>query len=95
MPELCFDSIAHAGAPAPILKVKSVQPLVDHVLKVSFSTGETKQIDMKPLLSQPAFAPLVDEGLFNAVYVDYGCPVWDDGNIDIAPEYLYQHSVAM
>ena len=90
-----IDGIAYAGEPKPALRVRSVQPLTDHILKVSFSTGETKQVDFKPLLSTPAFAPLVDERLFNAVYVDYGCPVWDDGNIDIAPEYLYQNGVAM
>ena len=89
------DGIAYAGEAAPALKVRSVQPLADHFLKVSFTNGETKRVDFKPLLTLPAFAPLADESLFNAVYVDYGCPVWDDGHIDIAPEYLYQNGVAM
>ena len=88
-----IDGIAYAGEQKPALRVRNVQPLADHVLKVSFNTGETKQVDFKPLLSLPAFAPLTDDSLFNAVYVDYGCPVWDDGNIDIAPEYLYQNGV--
>ena len=26
------------------------------------------------------------------VYIDYGVTVWNDGDIDIAPEYLYRHS---
>jgi len=26
------------------------------------------------------------------VYLDYGVPVWADGDIDLAPEYLYEHS---
>ena len=89
-----IDGIAYDGEPKPVLKVKSVQPLMDHILKVSFNTGETKQVDCKPLLSMPVFAPLADERLFNAVYVDYGCPVWD-GDIDIAPEYLYQNGVTI
>ena len=37
-------------------------------------------------------APLADEHTFAGVYIDYGMTVWNDGDIDIAPEYLYQHS---
>lgn len=48
----------------------------------------------KPLLSSPAFAPLTDKAIFGAVYIDYGVPVWKDGDIDIAPEYLYENGVA-
>mgnify|MGYP003368760364 CR=1 FL=1 len=31
---------------------------------------------------------------FAGVYIDYGVTVWRDGDIDIAPEYLYEHPVA-
>lgn len=50
--------------------------------------------DFKPLLSQPAFAPLEDEAAFSGVYIDYGVTVWNDGDIDIAPQYLYDHASA-
>ena len=30
---------------------------------------------------------------FRGVYIDYGVTVWNDGDIDIAPEYLYENSV--
>lgn len=33
-----------------------------------------------------------DEHTFAGVYIDYGVTVWNDGDIDIAPEYLYRHS---
>jgi hypothetical protein len=31
--------------------------------------------------------------VFKGVYIDYGVPVWNDGDIDIAPETLYEQSV--
>lgn len=88
-----IDQIAYAGDPAPMLKVWGVRPLEDYRLWLRFSTGEDKIFDLKPLLSLPAFAPLVEESTFRSVYIDYGVPVWNDGNIDIAPEELYAKSI--
>jgi len=45
-------------------------------------------------LKAPAFAPLEDDKVFRSVYIDYGAPVWNDGDIDIAPETLYYEGVA-
>lgn len=53
-----------------------------------------KVFDFTPLLKDVGFAPLKDEHTFAGVYIDYGVTVWNDGDIDIAPEYLYEHSVA-
>jgi len=36
---------------------------------------------------------LKDEQLFRQVYIDYGVPVWNDGEIDIAPEALYEQGL--
>ena len=83
------DGIAYAGESDPIIKVSGVRPLADHQLWIRFSTGEIKIFDFGPLLSQAAFAPLADESVFRQVYIDYGVTVWQDGNIDIAPEILY------
>ena len=74
------DGIAYAGDPAPMIKVR-------------FSTGTAKIMDFRPLLKTPAFAPLADEEVFRSVYIDRGIAVWNDGEIDIAPEYLYEHGV--
>lgn len=84
-----IDGIAYAGDPAPMIKVSGVRPLDDYMLWVRFSTGEAKLFDFKPLLSRPAFAPLMNKEVFKSVYIDYGVTVWDDGSIDIAPETLY------
>lgn len=89
------DGIAYAGEPSMPLKISGVRPLTDYMLWVRFSTGEAKIFDFKPLLNEPAFAPLSDESLFRAVYIDYGVTVWNEGAIDIAPEYLYENGTTV
>ena len=86
------ENIAYAGEPAPMLKVTGIRPMKDHKLWLRFSTGEARLFDFAPLLSAPAFAPLADAELFSQVYIDRGVPVWNDGDIDIAPETLYENS---
>ena len=65
--------------------------MAEHRLWLRFNTEEIKVFDFKPLLSAPAFHPLKEITLFNTVFLEYGVPVWGDGSIDIAPEYLYEH----
>lgn len=88
------DGIAYAGEKAPAIKVSGIRPMENYVLWIRFSTGEARVFDLKPLLDSPAFAPLKDKAVFQGVYIDYGVAVWMDGDVDIAPEYLYQNSIA-
>jgi len=89
------NGIAYAGEQVPMIKIGGVRPLDDYKLWVRFTTGEAKIFDFKPLLDTPGFAPLKDENVFKQVYIDYGITVWQDGNIDIAPEKLYEDGVAI
>ena len=68
-----------------------MRPLKNHKLWVRFNTGEAKIFDFTGLLNSPGFLPLKDKEVFNSVYIDYGVTVWNDGDIDIAPEYLYEN----
>lgn len=90
-----INGIAYAGEPSSVLKVSGVRPMDDYKLWVRFNTGEAKIFDFKPLLDRPAFNPLIDKNVFNAVYIDYGVTVWDGGEIDIAPETLYEKGVTV
>jgi hypothetical protein len=83
------DGIVYAGNPAPILKVRTIRALSNYHIRLEFSTGETGEFDFSPLLALPAFQPLRDKTLFDHVYLERGIPSWDGGNIDIAPEALY------
>jgi len=82
------DGIVYADDPEPVVKVISARALDDYKLWVRFASGETKEVDFKPLLKKKAFLGLNDEEIWKGVYVDYNTTVWDNGAIDIAPEYL-------
>jgi len=88
------NGIVYADNPAPLITVKQVRPLDDYKLLVRFSTGEEKKVDVSDILNEPVFKPLKDISLFKRAYIDYGTVVWNNGTIDIAPEYLYDVGVA-
>ena len=89
------DGIAYAGEGKKPLAVLAVRPLDNYKLWAHFSTGSYKVFDFKPLLDSGAFKALKDKNIFNSVYVDGGVPCWNNGQIDIAPEYLYENGVAV
>jgi len=89
------DGIAYAGEKDRSITVISVRALNDYKLWLRFSTGETKIFNFEPLLKMEVFQPLRDKSSFGSVYVDYGIPAWNDGAIDIAPEYLYQNGISV
>ena len=89
-----INGIAYSGDNDKPITVISARALEDYTLWLRFSTGETKTFDIAPLLSTSAFQLLSVENLFKSVYVEYGIPVWNNGEIDIAPEYLYQNGVS-
>lgn len=88
------NGIAYAGEPTPELRISGIRPLENHRLWVRFNNSEEKIVDFKPFLSFPAFAPLSNPENFRNVYIDYGIPVWCDGDIDIAPETLYEKGIS-
>lgn len=76
------------------LYVTDVKPLADMMMILTFSTNEQKLYDASQLLSFPVFIKLADTNVFlNPVIVD-GVVTWDEDNIDIAPETMYENSVA-
>lgn len=88
-----IDGIAYAGeCPKPV-NAKSIRPLEDYRLLILFSNGEQRVFDFKPLLDMPCYKSLRDIDTFKQVYVEYGTAVWDNGEIDIAPETLFEESI--
>lgn len=87
------NGIAYAGELAPPIKISGVRPMENYKLWVRFNNGVAKIFDFTPIIDSPAFSPLKDKDVFNSVYIDYGVTVWKDGEIDIAPEYLYEHGI--
>jgi hypothetical protein len=83
------DGVVYAGNPVPLLKVIAVQILDGYCMRLEFSNGEVKEFDFALLLDTPCFQPLREKTLFDSVYLDHGVPSWNGGNIDIAPESLF------
>ena len=74
------------------LDVVAVTPLPDFMLDLVFANGEKRRVDMKPLLTMKPWIRLAHSQLFERVRVDYGTVVWP-GELDVAPETLYEDSV--
>lgn len=77
-----------------MIQVTSVKTVSDFRLVVTFNTGERRCFDMHPYLQYPVFRRLENPAFFNLARVDYGTVTWP-GEIDIAPETLYEHSEPM
>lgn len=75
-----------------MVEVVSVFPEDDYKLLLSFDTGELRRFDMKPYLHYPVYRRLENKGFFRLAQVGYGTVTWP-GEIDIAPETLYEESV--
>ncbi len=86
------DGIAYAGKKMKEIAVQAVKPLDDMMMIVTFESGEKRLYDATQLLAYPAFQRLKDDEIFKNAKVEYGVVTWDDGEIDIAPETMYETS---
>ena len=78
------DGICYAGEIVPDIEVVDAQPLYDGMMIVTFSTGEKRLFDTTKLKG-PVFTSLNPT-------VSHGVITWDNGNIDISPEAVYEYS---
>ncbi len=79
---------------ADVLRIADAEPLGGHALRLVFSTGEMREVDVRPLVEQiggPVFEPLRDPTYFARVSADPVCGtvVWPNG-ADLAPTALYE-----
>ena len=74
------------------LDVVAVTARADFQLDLVYANGEKRRFDMKPLLTIKPWLRLANQQLFERVRTDYGTVVWP-GEVDIAPETLYDDSV--
>lgn len=74
-------------------KVKSVVPLDDYILEVTFVDSELKRYDVKPLFGEiPHFIDLKENNLFSKVTVGpggYGI-IWND-DVDLSCDELWEN----
>jgi len=77
-----------------LLDVIDVKVQEGNTLLLEFENGEKRRFDMTTYFEERPFSRLKDSALFAMARVDYGTVVWP-GNIDIAPETLYDLSVPL
>lgn len=85
----------YAESQEPMLAITAAENLGAYQLKVHFNTGEDRVFDGRSLLSAEVFAPLADEKVFSDYKLDYETLTWLNGEVDIAPEYVLEHSTAI
>lgn len=88
-----INNICYAGKLEDEIKITNAKPLMGGMVLITFSTGEKRLFDTT-LLEGEAFKPLADEKVFNNPVVFHGILTWNNGEIDIAPEKVYQESYA-
>jgi hypothetical protein len=78
------------------LHVTEVEYLSEYRLRLSFSDGVCKEVDLKDELYGEVFEPLKDLAFFRQVAVnpDTNTIEWPNG-ADFAPEFLYQIGQAL
>ncbi len=86
------DGICYADNDEKLLNIVGFKANDDYTVRLKFSNGEIRTVDMRPLLSHKTFKPLEDINKFKDVSLEYGTLNWLDGEIDIAPEYLWERS---
>jgi hypothetical protein len=73
-----------------LVRVKEVEPLHDFVVRVAFTDGSTKDIDIEKYLHGPVFDEIRgNPAIFRTVKVTEGRTIgWGD-EVDIDPDTLY------
>jgi hypothetical protein len=73
----------------PLVRVKSVEPLENFRVRITFQNDVQKEIDLERFLRGEIFAPIRENPeMFRSVKVIGGTIGWDNG-ADIDPDVLY------
>ena len=71
--------------------VEAVTAQDDYTLLLTFTGGEKRLYNARPLLEKSIYYPLKNIDFFLSAKVECGTVVWND-DVDIAPEHLYERS---
>ena len=75
------------------LEIINAQYTKGYCIEATFNNGEVREMDFSKVIEQyPVFKILADRDIFKNFTVTDTLE-WNDGAIDIAPEYFYDHSV--
>ena len=64
-----------------------------HQLKLQFEDGSAGKVDLRKYIDEgTVFEKLNDPRYLATMRIEYGALVWGDGEVDIAPEALYEEA---
>lgn len=86
-----MNGIVCGGEPVASIEISSVKALDDMIMLISFSTDETRLFDAT-ILQGEVFEPLKKKEIFENPIINHGVVTWDGGNVDCAPEFMYDNS---
>ncbi len=73
----------------PLVRVKAIEPMLGFQVRIQFSNGAQRIVDLGLYLHGPIFESIRhDMALFRAMKVEGGAIAWDNG-ADIDPDVLY------
>ena len=75
-----------------MIRIRKVKPLERYIVRLEFTNGKQKTVDLEPYLVGPMFEPLRrDPSMFKTITVDkqLGTIVWENG-ADIDPDVLWR-----
>ena len=85
------DGICYADSLAPVLKIVAAENVGDYLVGVWFDNGRHCLFDGRNLEGE-VFEPLKTPKDFSNWTLDSETLTWQNGEIDIAPEYVLEHS---
>ena len=86
----------HESEHGQVRRITAVEVLDHYYLRLTFDNGLVGDVDLTDLRGLPeaqVFQPLSDPEFFRLVSVDHGTVIWP-GDIDMAPEVLYEQAAA-
>lgn len=73
----------------PLVRVRSVEPLREYRVLVTFENETQREIDLEPYLHGPIFEPIRNNpSMFRSMKIEGGTIAWENG-ADIDPDVLY------
>lgn len=87
-----LNDVVYANDNKAELKIQDFKIITELYMLVTFSNGEKRVFDVKPLTKYPIYKALEDYNIFKKAYIENGILVWENGEIDIAPETIYKES---
>ena len=86
-----MDGIVYGSESSGMIKVSDIKILPDRIMILTFSNGERRLFDAS-ILQDGIFERLKNDEIFNSASIEYGVVVWENGEIDCAPEFMYENS---